>query len=356
MLSIRVRHNQRGTGLTVKKFRFVLLLSFLLSLLLLPARSSGDVINPTTCVATSEVEQPPSCQLLMTTIGQPYTFDFTTHHLVITPRTINPNGDIITVTAHDVSVVAATPFTGTPVIYDDGAGKNYEVNCQDTSAGTDCEKGFYDIETFFFPQQTVQNPGFFWFHGTGFLPTFPSPGWTKNIITSFSNLEVDPVKGRGGPGYSGFQVFQGVTYGNADLAIAVIPTSETETNENLRYTIPVANFGPDTAYAVTVTDTVPDGTNFVSATFQNISCVTFPCEISPKIPCDINGVVVSCNVSPIPRVTLFHPSGAIVELVVKVTATSGKIKNTANVQSALNFDARLGNNTFTATTTIGRHH
>ena len=333
-------------------------------LLMLPLLANGQEAN--TCFAGEEN----SCTLTMTTIGQPYSFNFGSHILTITPHTIDSGGDIITVTGHDGDSASPYPFTGTPVVYSPpGTAIDYEVECLDTGTGTDCEHGVYDIQTLFF-SGNLTNPGFFWYHRPGFyLPGPPPDGWTRNIITSFNNqsnpdcpnrTSCDPaVTGGGGDGYSGFEVFQNVHYGNADLALAVFAKGETETGKNLMYEIPVANLGPDTAYAVTVTDTVPAGTTFVGATYQNISCVVFPCSITPKIPCSFDSTsgTVACNVQPIPAIFFFHPSGAIVELVVKVTAGPGTtITDSANVSSALNNDPNTANNRATIRTRVPAAH
>ncbi|HYR94397.1 MAG TPA: DUF11 domain-containing protein [Methylomirabilota bacterium] len=106
---------------------------------------------------------------------------------------------------------------------------------------------------------------------------------------------------------------------------------------NLTYLIEVANAGPDAATAVTVTDTIPSGTTFVSlASPAGWTCLTIVGPITCTIP------------------TLGVGATAYFTLVVNVTAGDGAtITNTATVVSATT-DLNQRNNTATATTRVKR--
>jgi uncharacterized repeat protein (TIGR01451 family)/CSLREA domain-containing protein len=98
----------------------------------------------------------------------------------------------------------------------------------------------------------------------------------------------------------------------ADLEISKVDSPDPVTvGENLTYTITVTNRGPDAAANVVVTDTLPSGVTFVSA--------------SPE--CVHVAGVVTCNLGNI-------PAGGSVTITIVVTPTApGTISNTARVTS-----------------------
>lgn len=109
---------------------------------------------------------------------------------------------------------------------------------------------------------------------------------------------------------------------------------------NLTYTIGVKNFGPGVANGVVLTDPVPNGTTFVSATPSQGSCST---------PAVGSGGAVSCSVG-----TLANGANATITLVVKVRhslLTLKTITNKATV-SANTPDPQSANNAATAKTTV----
>jgi uncharacterized repeat protein (TIGR01451 family) len=105
-------------------------------------------------------------------------------------------------------------------------------------------------------------------------------------------------------------------------------------NKPLIYTITVANGGPSAATGVTVTDTLPAGVTFVSATPSQGSCT--------------GTGTVSCNLG-----TLARAATATVNIGVKPTKTNRRmtITNRATV-AGTEFDPNTANNTATAVTTI----
>ena len=104
----------------------------------------------------------------------------------------------------------------------------------------------------------------------------------------------------------------------------------------LTYTIRVANLGPGTASAATVTDELPSTVDFVSATASQGTC-------EPK------GKTVTCALGSVPPSDY---TGANVTIKVRPTKT-GAITNTARVSvGAPDTDPNSANNTVTATTTV----
>jgi uncharacterized repeat protein (TIGR01451 family) len=127
-------------------------------------------------------------------------------------------------------------------------------------------------------------------------------------------------------------------YGPTDMSIAMTDSPDPiASGGTLTYHITVTNNGmptmPATTSGVTVTDVLPAGVTFVSATPTTGSC---------------SGTsTVTCNLG-------IFPSGATATIDIVVTAPSGcnSITNTATV-AALTNDPTPANNTATATTSVG---
>ena len=125
----------------------------------------------------------------------------------------------------------------------------------------------------------------------------------------------------------------------ADLAVTNSAPSTILTDTDLTYTITVTNKGPDTADLVTLTDGVPVGTKFVSATPTSGSCK------NPAAGAASGNVI--CSVT-----SLADGASFAVNMKVKVIAKSGKtVTDTARVGSPV-YDAVPGNNSAMATTTV----
>jgi uncharacterized repeat protein (TIGR01451 family) len=111
--------------------------------------------------------------------------------------------------------------------------------------------------------------------------------------------------------------------------------------DDITYTITVTNNGPATADDVTVTDPLPAGTSFVSATPSQGSCA--------------GTTTVTCNIG-----FLANGASATITLVVQVdpaTPPGAEIENTASASSPAEVSAAVadpnpGNNSATATTTV----
>ncbi len=118
----------------------------------------------------------------------------------------------------------------------------------------------------------------------------------------------------------------------ADVAVAMTDSPDpVTTGTSLSYSITVTNNGPDDAAGVTMTDTLPSGTSFVSVTPSQGSC-------------NSAGGTVSCALG-----NLNNTASATVTVVVTPNA-AGSIDNTAQV-SATEIDNDTGNNSASVTTT-----
>lgn len=116
---------------------------------------------------------------------------------------------------------------------------------------------------------------------------------------------------------------------SADLAITKVGAPEPVTaGSNLTYTVTVKNNGPDQAAAVTVTDPLPAGATFVSA--------TAPCTGTTTVTCALGALA----------------NGATATVTIVVTpAAAGSLSNTATVSSST-ADPVSTNNSATAGTTV----
>ena len=102
---------------------------------------------------------------------------------------------------------------------------------------------------------------------------------------------------------------------------------------NITYTLTVSNSGPQNATNVTLTDTLPAGVTFVSATPSQGTC---PAPVAGVLTCALG--------------TINNGANATVTVVVAPTA-AGSLNNVASV-SATQGDATPGNNTASASTTV----
>jgi uncharacterized repeat protein (TIGR01451 family) len=119
---------------------------------------------------------------------------------------------------------------------------------------------------------------------------------------------------------------------SADLALAKADTPDPVlAGQNLTYTITVGNNGPLPATGVTVTDTMPGGVTFVSASASQGSCTG-----TSTVTCTLGNLATGAS--------------ATVTVTVRPTA-AGPLSNTASVQGN-EPDPDTANNTDTETTTV----
>jgi len=153
-------------------------------------------------------------------------------------------------------------------------------------------------------------------------------GPSSNTATVTSSTP-DPT-----PGNNSSTAITTIALATADLSITKTPApGPYGTGLPLTYTLVVTNNGPNTASAVTVTDTLPPGTTLQSST--------------PAGACS-GTTVVTCNAG-----TLANGATATFTLTILLPTTPGSITNTAVVSAAAtNPDPNPGNNTATSTITV----
>jgi uncharacterized repeat protein (TIGR01451 family) len=121
----------------------------------------------------------------------------------------------------------------------------------------------------------------------------------------------------------------------ADLSVVKsVSASSTSILQPLVYTFTVANAGPSAASGVTLTDALPAGVQFVSAT-------------SAAGTCGQSGGVVTCDLGTIPR-----GGSATATIAVSGPLLPATVVNTATVKGH-EADPSTANNTATATTVVG---
>ena len=124
-----------------------------------------------------------------------------------------------------------------------------------------------------------------------------------------------------------------ITAGNADVGVVkTAAPGPYGTGSNLTYTIAVSNAGPTAAANVIVTDVIPAGTTFVSATPTQGSCS--------------GTTTVTCTLG-----TLANLGSASIALTVTLPAAPGPVANTA-VVSTTSPDGNAGNNSSTSNITV----
>ena len=120
----------------------------------------------------------------------------------------------------------------------------------------------------------------------------------------------------------------------ADLALSSgVSPEPVGAARNLTYTADVRNFGPKNATGVTLTDTLPNGVTYVSATATQGSCTQ-------------SHLVVTCNLG-----ALASPIDTAVTIVATAPTTAGSITNSMSV-TATEPDLVPANNTATQTSTV----
>jgi uncharacterized repeat protein (TIGR01451 family) len=119
----------------------------------------------------------------------------------------------------------------------------------------------------------------------------------------------------------------------SDLALAKSASATlAKPGEPLTYSLAVTNRGPSIVTGVTLTDTLPEGVNFVSANSTNG-------------PCTLTNGVLTCNIG-----VLANNTGFTVTVVV-VPPVEAVLNNTATI-SSVESDLNPGDNTASVATTV----
>jgi uncharacterized repeat protein (TIGR01451 family) len=129
--------------------------------------------------------------------------------------------------------------------------------------------------------------------------------------------------------------------GSADLGITKIDSPDpVNVGSVLTYTIQVQNLGPGAATGVTVTDQLPKGVDFVSASASPGQCV----RKGRKVTCDLGGLIASTT----PTIKYSPPPTVIISVIPRQL---GKISNTASVKGGEK-DSVGANNKAAAVTSV----
>jgi uncharacterized repeat protein (TIGR01451 family) len=139
--------------------------------------------------------------------------------------------------------------------------------------------------------------------------------------------------------------------GSADVSVNKSDSPDPVfTGAALSYSIQVANAGPDAATHVVVTDKLPGGVTFVSATPTQGSCATN--KNKRQVTCRLGTIGVQGGPVYAPGGgPVYTPSAATVTIQVLAPGKPGRITNTATVLSDLK-DPNPHNNTASATTRV----
>jgi uncharacterized repeat protein (TIGR01451 family) len=121
--------------------------------------------------------------------------------------------------------------------------------------------------------------------------------------------------------------------GTADLSVTKKASSPAKIGSPLTYTITVQNAGPGGATGVTMTDTLPSGVAFVSATTGTGTCS----QTAGTVTCNIGNLALN---------------GSVTITIVVTPSANGSITNTAKVAGTTS-DPTTANNTASVTTTVG---
>jgi uncharacterized repeat protein (TIGR01451 family) len=157
--------------------------------------------------------------------------------------------------------------------------------------------------------------------------TASSPGTTTNTA-SVSASEADPNTAN-----NSASATTNISAASADLSITKTGPASVNVGQNINYSMTVTNAGPQNSSNVVVTDTLPAGTTFVSA------------STSLGVCSQASGVV-TCSVGP-----LTVGQSATISIVVTAN-TAGTKTNTATV-SGNEADPNTANNSSSATTSVG---
>ena len=118
----------------------------------------------------------------------------------------------------------------------------------------------------------------------------------------------------------------------ADLSLAMTAPTQGQINSDLVYTLNIANLGADTADSVSLSDSLPNGTTFISAIASQGSCS----DTGSVVNCDIGNMAAGANVT--------------ITITIR-TSSPSSLTNIASVSSIVP-DTQSSNNNATATINV----
>lgn len=154
-----------------------------------------------------------------------------------------------------------------------------------------------------------------------------APGTSQSLTNtaSASATETDPTSGN-----NSATAITAVAQ-SADLAITKSSEVVVVTGLPFTYTVTITNNGPAAANSITVTDTLPSGTTFVSA----------------SAGCSANGLSVTCSIA-----SLNNGDSTVLSIVATAPLAPGDIVNTASVSAASPPDSDSANNSVSTITQV----
>jgi uncharacterized repeat protein (TIGR01451 family) len=156
----------------------------------------------------------------------------------------------------------------------------------------------------------------------------PAAGGSINNTATAATTAADP-----NPANDSASASTVLSPGPTDLSITKVANGNRfALGSPVTYTITVTNEGPGLAAGVTVTDTIPAGSTFVSATPSQGTCT--------------GTTTVVCSLG-----TLTPAASATISLVIQLPSTQGPLANTATV-TAINAETNPPNNASTSTVQI----
>ena len=237
--------------------------------------------------------------------------------------------------------IASGPTLSPAPSTNDGVANSYTVNQHVTASYscTDDRSGIVTCGASTFSNGTLN---------TGVL--------TSTIDTSSTGTKTFTVKAIDAAGNqtSSSVTYQVVTAATpSNLALLKLAPRNVRHDKTFHYDIGAANLGGGTASAVVVTDPLPAGVTFRSATAQVLSCTWRGCQSVPGAAhCSYAGNTVTCTANSLPPISWSNFSELGIQITVRATAAKGAtLTNTATITSA-NPDSHPRNNHSTATTRV----
>jgi uncharacterized repeat protein (TIGR01451 family) len=171
------------------------------------------------------------------------------------------------------------------------------------------------------------------FSGQQTVTTTPITLSTSAVGTQTFTAIATDVAGNSSTSSTTYQVV-----GAAGLDIAMVGDLAVPTGTNMTYYIAVANSGPNVADEVSIADTIPAGTTFVSSGYAPESCALILgipiCAVTSPIN-SCGSVAGSCSIGTLAVWTPKNPMGVLVQITVNVNAkVNTTINDTATVSEA----------------------